>query len=91
VSRRSDGTLGASIIDPHGDYLADARAKLQALARFAERYGKRFVRVESVAMVDDGDLRVLDLLDPAVRGEVIAFSGAKVTTLYQSERSRPYS
>ena len=29
VSRRTDGTLGASIVDPHGDYLADARAKLR--------------------------------------------------------------
>lgn len=24
VSRRTDGTLGAAIVDPHGDYLADA-------------------------------------------------------------------
>ena len=49
VSRRSDGSLGASIVDPHGDHLADARAKLRALADFAERFADRFVRVESVA------------------------------------------
>ena len=90
VSRKSDGTLGASIADPHGDYLADARAKLQALATFAERFADRFVRVESVAKVEDGSLRVLDLTDPAVRAAVLAFEGAQVTALYQSEHSRPY-
>ena len=90
VSRRTDGTLGASIVDPHGDYLADARAKLQALAAFAEQFGERFVRIESVAKVDDGSLRVLDLADPAVRVEVLGFQGAKVTSLYQAELSRPY-
>ena len=90
VSRRSDGTLGASIVDPHGDHLADARAKLRALAGFAEQFGDRFVRIESVAKVDDGSLRVLDLGDPVVRADVLAFDGAKVTALYESERSRPY-
>ena len=90
MSRRSDGSLGASIVDPHGDHLADARAKLRALASFAEQFGDRFVRIESVAKVDDGSLRVLDLGDPAVRADVLAFEGAKVTALYQSEHSRPY-
>jgi len=90
VSRRSDGTLGASIVDPHGDHLADARAKIRALAAFAEQFGDRFVRVESVAQVEDGSLRVLDLADPAVRAEVLAFPGGKVTALYESEHSRPY-
>ena len=90
VSRRSDGTLGASIVDPHGDHLADARAKIRALAAFAEQFSDRFVRIESVAKVDDGNLRVLDLADPAVRVEVLAFQGGQVTALYQSEHSRPY-
>jgi type III restriction enzyme len=90
VSRRTDGTLGASIVDPHGDYLGDARAKVQALAKFAARFSDRFVRIESVAQAEDGSLRVLDLIDPAMRAEVLAFRGGKVTPLYQSEHSRPY-
>ncbi len=90
VSRRSDGTLGASIVDPHGDYLADARAKLHALAMFAARFSDQFVRVESVAKVEDGTLRVLDLADAAARTAVLAFQGAKLTALYESEDSRPY-
>ena len=64
-----DGSLGASIVDPHGDHLADARAKLRALAAFAEQFGDRFVRIESIAKVDDGSLRVLDLGDPTVRAD----------------------
>lgn len=91
VSRLDDGSLGASIIDPHGDYLADARGKLRALAAFAEAHGDRFVRIESIAKVDDGSLRVLDLTDPAVRAAILAFSGAKVSALYDSPHSRPYS
>jgi len=35
-------------------------------------------------------LRVLDLADPSVRAEVLAFQGGKVTALDQSEHSRPY-
>jgi len=90
VSRRTDGTPGASILDPHGDHLADARAKLRALAEFGERFSDQFVRIESVAKVEDGTLRVLDLVDPAVRAGVLAFQGGKVTALYQSEHSRSY-
>jgi hypothetical protein len=91
VSRRSDGTLGASIVDPHGDHLADARAKIRALAAFAEQFGDQFVRIESVAKVEDGSLRVLDLSNLEVRAEVLAFQGGQVTALYQSEQSRPYT
>jgi hypothetical protein len=49
VSKRDDGSLAASIVDPHGDHLADAKAKLRAFADFAEQYGDRFLRIESIA------------------------------------------
>ena len=57
-------------MDPHGDHLAGAKAKLRALADFAETYGDRFLRINSIAKVRDGTLRVLDLLEPAVREAV---------------------
>ena len=79
VSRRSDGSFGASIVDPHGDHLADARAKVRALADFAERYEDRFLRVDSIAKVGDGSLRVLDLTQPSVRTEVREFEGGRIT------------
>ena len=57
---------------------------------YAGRFSGRFVRVESVAKVEDGTLRVLDLADETARTAVLAFQGAKVTALYESEDSRPY-
>jgi type III restriction enzyme len=90
VSRRDDGTLAASIIDPHGDYLADAKAKLRALAGFAENHGNRFVRIESVAQIADGRLRSLDLLDPKIRQAIRDFEGGKVSALYESAAAKPY-
>ena len=89
VSRKDDGTLGATIIDPHGDHLADAKAKLRALAEFAERFGDRFVRIESVVKVG-GELRLLDLLKTDVRNAVCTFEGGQVSTLYSSRHSAPY-
>ena len=90
VSRRSDGSLGASVVDPHGDHLADARAKLRALADYAERHGDAFVRIELVARVGDGSLRSLDLTEASVRDAVRAFEGGKVTALYESSTAKPY-
>lgn len=89
ISRRGDGTLGVSIIDPHGDYLADTRPKLQALARFAELYGDSFVRIESLVKVGN-QMRVLDLHDRSVRAEVMEFDGAQVSSLYEGPLARDY-
>ena len=90
VSRRDDGSLAASIVDPHGDHLADAKGKLRALADFAETHGDRFVRIVSIAKGSDGSLRVLDLLEPHVRQTVRDFDGAKVSALYDSAAAMPY-
>ena len=89
MSRRSNGTLGVSIIDPHGDYLADTRPKLQALARYAELYGGHYIRIESLVKVGD-QLRVLDLHDPGVRAEVMEFDGVQVSALYEGPHARDY-
>ena len=90
VSRRDDGTLAASIVDPHGDHLADAKAKLRALADFTERYGDRFLRIDSVAKAADGTLRSLDLRDPEIRRTVRSFEGGKISAVYSSEHATPY-
>lgn len=90
ISRRDDGTLAASIIDPHGDHLADARAKLLALAQFAEDYSTEFLRVVSIAKSTDGALRSLDLTEPKVRDVVRSFEGAKVTALYETDAAVDY-
>jgi hypothetical protein len=89
ISRRDDGSLSASIVDPHGDHLADARSKLAALADYAENHGGAFVRVESVTEADDG-LRFLDLCEQQVRDEVRAFEGAQVGGLYTTAVAGSY-
>jgi type III restriction enzyme len=90
ISRRDDGSLAASIVDPHGDHLADARAKLRGLAGYAEKFGDRYVRIESIAKLADGRLRSLDLLDAKVRDAVRKFEGGKVTALYESASATDY-
>ncbi len=89
ISRLDNGTLAASIVDPHGDHLADARNKLIALADFAEHHGGSFVRVESITKTTDG-LRYLDLGEEVVRDEVRSFEGAEVAALYTGQASAPY-
>jgi hypothetical protein len=77
-------------VDPHGEHLADAKAKLRALADFADNYGERFLRIQSVAKAADGTLRLLDLLDANVRKAVRTFEGGKVSALYQSAHATLY-
>jgi type III restriction enzyme len=86
ISKRPDGTLVASIIDPHGDHLGDAVPKLKALARFAAAHGDKFARIAAIAAPGGaGDLRVLDLLDPKVRAAVVKYDAAKATALYEDD------
>ena len=90
VSRRDDGSLAASIVDPHGDHLADAKAKLRGLSDYAEKFGHRYVRIESIAKATDGRLRTLDLQDPKVRAAVRGFEGGKLSALYESKVAIDY-
>ena len=89
VSKRQDGTLAASIVDPHGDHPSDAKVILRALAEFGEQYGNQFLRIESIAEVD-GELRSIDLLDARVRDAVRAFEGGMVSPIYTSDCSSPF-
>ena len=64
--------MKVSIVDPH---LADALPKLRGLAEFAGTHGEAFDRIESVARMQDGTLRVLDLTEPPTR-EALAKAAA---------------
>lgn len=68
--RDGEGNMRASIVDPHGAYLGDALGKLRGLARYAEQYGDRFVRIESASGANTESLKVLDLKSAAVRAAV---------------------
>ncbi len=82
-------SLAASIIDPHDDHFADARNKLLALADYAEQFGERFIRIESVTKTGD-ELRYLDLTGELVRERIRSFEGAEVASLYESDVSAAY-
>jgi len=69
----------ASIVDPHGHHLGDALVKLRGLADFAASYGDELHRIEAIAEVD-GELRVLDLKQAAVRTAIA--SAKSVEGLY---------
>ena len=77
-----------SIVDPHGHHLADALPKLRGLAEFAATHGEGFHRIESVARMNDGTLRVLDLTDPPIR-EAIA-SARDTESLYHGAEATDY-
>ena len=73
--------IRVSIVDPHGHHLADALPKLRGLAEFAATHGESFHRIESVAEMDDGTLRVLDLTDPSIRQAVAEAGDAQALYL----------
>ncbi|MBO1283974.1 DEAD/DEAH box helicase family protein [Streptomyces sampsonii] len=88
LSRGNDSDVKASIIDPHGIHFGDAMPKLRGLANFAETYGSEFHRIEAIAEVKDGVLRVLDLTKQSVREAVASASDAE--TLYLSAHASNY-
>jgi hypothetical protein len=77
-STKADGTVAASIVDPHGSHLGDAIGKLRGLADFAEEFAEKFLRIEALTQNDKGDLGsdtkggtlMLDMTDPGTRDVV---------------------
>ena len=80
--------MNVSIVDPHGHHLADALPKLRGLAKFAATHGDSFHRIESVAQVKDGTLRVLDLTHPNIREAIEADEDTEA--LYLSYHANDY-
>ena len=80
--------MKVSIVDPHGHHLADALPKLRGLAEFAATHGESFHRIESVARMKDGTLRVLDLTNPYIREAITEAEDAQ--TLYLGGGANDY-
>lgn len=68
-SRMQDGSIKPSIIDPHGDYFADALPKLEGFAAYADEYADAFKRLEAVATIGGKDL-FLNLKDAEIRKSI---------------------
>ncbi len=68
ILQSSDGdSVSASVVDPHGQFLADASDKLRGLAEYAAKHGDSFTRIVSVIKNERGEFRMLDLKDPTIR------------------------
>ena len=77
----TDDGIKPSLIDPHSVHLADALPKLKGFARYAERYGDRFKRIEAVDKVN-GKMRKLDLTNKSVRQAILEYDGTSAEALY---------
>lgn len=66
---RMDNGIVASIVDPHSHHLDDSLPKLVGLAKYAEKFGDSFHRIESVSAYQ-GKMRVLDMQRHDVRAAV---------------------
>lgn len=86
-STNADGSIGSSIVDPHGVHFDDALPKLRGLADYAEKHGHHYQRIDAVAKVGD-KLRVLDLTSTPTRLAVREATDAK--SLYESGAAGTY-
>lgn len=82
-----ENSVKVSIVDPHGYHLDDALPKLRGLAEFVVAHGDGFHRVESIARMADGTLRVLDLKDESVRKAVADARDEKRSMRQQRHRT----
>lgn len=84
-----DGRIGADLIDPHGDHLADSLPKLQGLAEYAVTNLDVYRRIEAVNKNKSGVFRYLDMTREDVRNAVLAASNAQA--LYDSNLANDYA
>jgi hypothetical protein len=75
--RLDDGSVAADLIDPHGDYLADAMPKLKGLAEYAAGNLATYRRIEAVSKTKSGAYRMLDMTKEDVRAAVMAATSAE--------------
>jgi type III restriction enzyme len=86
-TERADGSIAASIVDPHGTQFADALPKLKGLADYAETHSQHYQRIDAVAKVGDA-LKVLDLTNPGACQAVREATSIK--DLYSGQHANNY-
>lgn len=70
VFRRVKNTLRVDLLDPHDSGLTDAVDKAVGLARFAEKHGDSFGRIELIVVGNKGDIKRLDVNREGIREKV---------------------
>lgn len=86
-----DGSIGRAIVDPHGDWLGDAVAKLKGYVAYLKDHPDMFVSVQVVADEKGGTYRYLDLMLPSVQKAIEEFSGSSAKELFTGKLSKPYT
>lgn len=88
--RDADGAIRPSIVDPHGDFLADTLGKLRGYVEYLRKYPDAFKSAVMVGCPANGDYRTLDLLDPRVQDAIDGWSEVDTRGLFTGSLSRPY-
>ena len=70
IFRREKGRLRVDLLDPHDSGLADAKDKAVGLARYADRHGDSFGRIELIVVGSKGEIKRLDVNRESIREKV---------------------
>jgi len=76
VFRRIKGKLQVDLLDPHDPGLPDASEKAVGLARYAERHGDFFGRIELAVVGEKNEVKRLDVNKEAIRQKILGVGGA---------------
>ncbi|MDK7272331.1 MULTISPECIES: DEAD/DEAH box helicase [Actinotignum] len=82
------GGVAVDIVDPHGYHLADALPKLRGFVKYVRNHAGAYRRVEAVAVLNDGRLRVLDITKTFVQEAILEAETAQ--SLYSSAVAYDY-
>jgi len=74
VFRRVNGKVRVDLLDPHNPKLSDAVDKAVGLARYADKHGSSFGRIELISVADGGEIRRLNVNKATVRQKAKAAS-----------------
>lgn len=75
--RRTPDGIVVDLLDPHSHELPDAVDKVRGIADYARQHWSIFGRIESFTKIG-GQLKRLELSDPAVREKALAVENRKM-------------
>ncbi len=86
IFRRVKGKIVVDILDPHDSRLSDAVDKAVGLARFAEKHGDYFGRIELIVLGSGCEIKRLDVNREAIREKVkVITSPAHLDALFKGQ------
>jgi len=71
IFNRNKGKLQVDLLDPHNPELDDAVEKAVGLARYAQKHGDLFGRIELISLGPDGEIKRLNVNKASVREKVL--------------------